>query len=207
MTLTELIVTTIIIGIMMVGIAAVDVALRQTEKGTSANSIVVMRTSAIMLHISKSVEVATGDGRTDGGGTPINLGIIFSTADTSRPTLKVRREDPDNPNPDPNTYADDVWVGYTLKVANNTLYYCVTSDDPLPGPAPLTPCDGVAGRINLGTLTGFTASLVTNSATQTFYLETTLTNRLDPSLSAPADTFNNPEYVLTSRISPASSSF
>ena len=201
----ELIVTTIIIGIMMVGIAAVDVALRQTERGTSANSIVVMRTSAIMLHISKSVEVATGDGRTDAGGTPINLGIIFSTVDANRPSLWVRRENPANPNPDPNTYDDDVWVGYTLKIADNTLYYCVTPDDPSPGPTPSTPCDGVAGRLNLGALTGFTASLITDSATQTFYLETTLTNRLDP--NAAADTFDNPEHILTSRISPASSSF
>ncbi len=189
LTLTELIVATIVMGIVALGVGAVDVALRQSHHSTSRNAIVAMRTSAIMLHVTKDVEMATGD-RADSGirvDDPVNTTNIW-----------IRREDPTNPSPDPNSYVDDIWVSYTYDSGNHNLYYCTVPNN-------TTPC--TTADQNLGTLANLRATPVFDETlgTQNFYLEVTLTNLFNP-LTA-ADIYDNPQYQLTSRIAPASSSF
>jgi len=186
LTLTELIVATLVIGVVMLGVASVDIALRQTHKGASQKSLAVMQNSMMMLRISKDAQIATGDGT--------NFGIV-----TNSPTddiVWIRKENPANPAPDPSTYADDIWVSYTFDPATFTLYHCTV-------PSSGTPCT-VADEA-VGQLASFNATVALDEATQALYLQITLVNRLDPTTAA--DSFDNPEYTLTSRIYPMSASF
>ena len=66
LTLTELLVSTILLGVIMLGVISIDFAIRQSQRGTSRKALVAMRTSFIMLHISKNAAVVVGN-RTDPG--------------------------------------------------------------------------------------------------------------------------------------------
>ena len=187
LTLTELIAGTIIFGIVIVGVTAVDFAMRRSHQSTSQNSVLAMQTSAIMLHITKNIGVATGDRGTSG--------IVVNPTN-----IWIRMEDPNPlpPDPDPSTYADDIWVSYTFIPANFTLYFCTVPDS-------TTPCTNIDE--NLGRLAAFTANLAVNDSagTQNLYVEIILVNRPNPADFAKP--LENPEYTLTSRTQPASSSF
>lgn len=188
-TLTELIAGTIIFGIIIVGITAVDFAMRQSHQSSSQNSILAMQTSAMMLHITKNAGAITGD-RND-------LGIIVDAAAAGAEQIWLRIDE--NTPPTPGDYTDDQWLSY--EHSGNDLLFCrgVTSPDPCPFPDPDTE--------TLGTIAGFTPALAADDAmgVQNFYVEIILVNRPNPAL--PPNDFENPEYTLTSRITPASSSF
>ena len=177
-TLTELLVSTILIGVVMLGIVAIDFAIRQSQRGTSRNALVAMRTSAIMLHITKNAAAVVGS-RNDPG-------IVKNATN-----LWVRRGNPPG------------WISYTYR--NPDLLFCVVPDF-------TTICPSGTGDENLGTLTdsGFTTNFVKDDSlgNQDFYLEVTLQNRFDPTAPVTSgNEFENPQYTLTSRISPASSSY
>ncbi len=180
--LTELIVATVAVGVIMVGVVSVDQAMRQSHQGTSRNALVSMKTSAIMLHITKNVQLTNGY-RTESGSID---GIRTNIANT----LCVRKEDPSNITP--GNYSDDVWACYTLNGTN--MNFCQSAAG---GAA--AACG--AGTV-LGTATSFTVQLSNDSdpVTGQFYVEITVINRFDP--AAGKNTFDNPEITLTSRISP-----
>jgi len=188
LTLTELLIATIILGIVMLGIAAVDFSFRQSQKGTSQNALVAMRTSAIMLHITKNAELATGNRSTPGATSGINI--------PSADTLWIRLE---NPAQTPGNYLDDVWVRYSYNTTNYNLYFCSGNPDGV------MVCPDFSET--LGTLAGFSASTGIDDSlgVQTFYVEITLTNRINPALGP--NIFDNPEYILKARVNPASSSY
>lgn len=192
-TLMELLVAAISVSIIMVAVVSIDQALRQSHKGTSANALASMRASAIMLHITKNTQEATGDKLQKGILTPTDPGGIVDT-------LCVRKEDPATSPPTPGVYTDDIWVCYTL--SGNNIYFCQGS----PGGIPAA-CGGptVVGTVINNPLDspgtkGFTAQLVDNPTTGEFYVEVSIITRYDP--AGIQDTFDNPEIRLTSRISP-----
>ena len=190
-TLAELITSTLILGIIMLGVASVDYALRQTHKGTSQNALIAMRTSAILLHITKNAELATGDRN--------NPGIVVQNPDPATTTnIWIRKEN--SSSPDPSSYATDIWVSYTYDTASHNLRSCTVPDN-------LTACTAAAET--LGTIADLKAIVKTDDAVgaghQNYHLEITITNRSDP-VGGP-DTFNNPEYKLSAHINPSVSSY
>ncbi len=180
LTLTELIIATVIIGIIMVGIGSMDFALRQSHQGSSRNALIAMRTSAIMLHITKNAQLATGN-LTD-------LGLI-----TTATNAWIRLDNPNNPTPD--NYSDDTWVSYTFDTLNQDLYFCTVLDN-------ATAC--TSADETLGTLENFTPTLTidTTPGNPQLYLEISLSSLFD--LSQPEDPFSNPRYTLTTRVYPKS---
>ncbi len=184
LTLTELIAATIVFGVVIAGVTSLDFALSQTRKGTSQSTIVTTQTSAIMLRMSKEVELATGN-RADPG-------IVVDAND-----IWIRHESPANATPNPTSYADDIWVGFTYDSGSHNIYYCATASG--------MPCPN--GSEIIGTVAAFAPTLINDEAlgNQNFYLEVTLVNRFDP--TAAANTFDNPECTLTSRIHPISFSY
>ncbi len=192
LTLAELLIAAIIVTIIMLGIVSIDLALRQSEKGTSRNALVAQRTSAMMLHVVKHVEQAapyqTGGGLFDPG---------VSTGDQQ---LWVRMQgDPDS---DPSTWnpdsSDDQWICYDIS-SSSKLRYCEVTGPP-------TDCASPSGTLEtLGDIADFQASLVKDSAqaAQMFHVQVTLTNRFD--VTEETDPLDNPEYVLTTNIYPNTS--
>ena len=148
-----------------------------------------MQTSAIMLRIGKDAQMATGDLN--------DPGVILDVPSNS---VWIRQEDPTNATPDPGDYFDDIWVSYTMFPATYTLYRCAF-------PAGVSPSACTASDEQIGKLVSIAAAAVIDDTlgVQDFYYEVTLTNRYDP--AALRDTFDNPEYALTSRFSPISSSY
>ena len=190
-TLAELITSTLILGIIMLGVASIDYALRQTHKGASQNTLIAMRTSAIMLHITKNAELATGD-RNDPG-------IVVQNPDPATTTnIWIRKENPSSPSPNPSSYADDIWVSYTYDTASHNLRSCTVPNN-------VTACT-TSDEI-LGTIADLKAVMMNDDTLgiQYYHLRITITNRFDP--VAGKDIFNNPEYTLSATINPSVSSY
>ncbi len=188
LTLTELIISTIIVGIMMVGITSMDVAFRRSQMGTSRKALLSMRASVIMLEISKDAQLATGD--------QSSMGVDTSVPDT----LCIRREDPSRPPPlvTPGDYTDDDWACYTH--LGNHLYKCMSIH-----PAGPVNCTGGAADEDLGAVTGFIPKMIVDIANHEFCLEVDLTTIYNPAIGANA--IDNPDFNLKARFNLISHSF
>ena len=141
-----------------------------------------------MLHITKNIETVTGF-RNDLGN---EIGIVIDpTAGSEQIWLRI-----ENTPPTPGNYADDPWVSY--EHSGDNILFCQGVISP-------NPCPPISEII--GTVAEFTPVLVTDDTAgiQNFYVEITLINRANP--AQPENPFENPEYTLTSRTHPASSSF
>ena len=66
LTLTELLIVTILLGVFMMGVASFDFAFKQATQVSSDSSFEAMRISAAMLYISKDAAMAVGNARDPG---------------------------------------------------------------------------------------------------------------------------------------------
>lgn len=97
LTLVELIVSTFLIGIVMIGVVAFSLTIKQIQDATNKSSILKVRSMAFISHFSKKALLATG--------SQTNPGIRISpTSDWIS-----FREDRNNT---PNNYSDDWWNIY-----------------------------------------------------------------------------------------------
>ena len=204
LTLTELIVSAVLMGIVSIGAVAIDLSLRNMRQATSRNAIVAMRTSAVMADITRYASQATGHAT--------NMGIRDMS--NNHRTLCIRWEDPATQTPA--DYSDDKAVCYSLEDDSRNIYRCEFN----PWSA-WTECDTIEdpnADLVIGTTTGYNyldpaqrphhpedgfKFLLPTKATP--YLEVTLINRYRP--EAAADPVDNPEYRMTSRIIPGAHSF
>ena len=181
MTLTELLVSTALISIVMVGVVSVDYAIRNSQQKISKSALTAMRTSATMLDIMKNAALATGD-ITNPGVLQVAQGVCI-------------RQDVS----DPNVYTDDTWVCYTSNPSANDVRKCNRTSS---GPCPMN--STLLGTIISG---GLSITLVQNNSptAQSSYVDISITNRYDPALAS--DPLNNPEIKLTSWVYPVAHSF
>lgn len=181
--LIELIIAIIIMGIVMYGITAFDYAIRQSHLGTSRNAVVAMQTSKLMLDVSKTLQRASGN--------ITDKGIIVSVADG---TLKIRLD-----TNTPADYTDDQWWCYDYDPASKNLRYSQLS-----GPGASCPdlTDLTLTSQLLGQLEIFQAAFDPTTASS---VSVTINNRYD--LTKPSDPITNPSYTLTTHITPASQSY
>ncbi len=196
MTLTELLVSVVLIGIVMLGMVSIDYATKQSQQTTTRLGLVAIRTGAMMLNISKALSLATGD--------KTNVGIKASAAASpfNGPTDLCVRQDLnglETPNNTPNDLTDDTWRCYTTFLRQ--LFACRL-------PAANACATILLPNTNyVGPLYSLTVSVVTNTTvgTESFYVEITLTNRYTP--TAATDPLNNPDYILQSRVYPGAHSW
>lgn len=178
-TLTELIVASVLVGIIMLGIVSVDYATRQSQQTTTAAGQLAMSTGAMLLDIMKNSSLAVGDAT-----SPANSGVFVSPGGNTA----CFRQDLNTP-ATPANYADDSWICYTE--SSNNLLKCTrtTTGD----------CSAVGSRV-LGKVIsgGFQPQVVNNG--QELYFQVSITSRRDP--LAPQDPIKNPEYTLQSHRSP-----
>ncbi len=190
MTLTELMVSVILVGLIMLGIASVDFATKQSQQTTTRSGLVAMQTGAMMLDIVKNVSMATG--------TFSNPGIRSSQVPTSHPCyaplldLCVRRDINSSGvnNNTPTDFSDDNWVCYRRVAINNSLYTCIR--------AGFGEC--LATDRYLGGSTSINVTIPIDPSTQIFYVSIALRNRYIPGNAL--DPFNNPEYYVETRVYP-----
>ncbi|MBN1869625.1 MAG: prepilin-type N-terminal cleavage/methylation domain-containing protein [Candidatus Omnitrophica bacterium] len=119
LTLAELLVASILISIVMIGVASFSASMQQFQNSTNRTTILAMRTMSVMNQIERDGYLAIGDETNPGvviGGTANKESICF-------------RHDADG---DPMTY-DNNWVCYYGR-ANRELWLC--------GDNPTVPVDG-----------------------------------------------------------------
>ena len=109
-TLTELLVASILIGIVMIGVASFSVSIGQLQNSTNRATILTMRTTAAMNHLTRAAYLAVGD-ETNRGVVPGGVGKKESIC---------FRHDTDV---DPSSYTGDTWTCYFIN-NQKVLWLC-----------------------------------------------------------------------------------
>ena len=192
-TLTELLVASVMIAIVMIGVASFSLAIKNLHQSTSKSVLVALRSNSIMARIVKDASLAVGH-ESDRGVLDFNGGGGTS--------ICFRHDLPETPD----DYTDDSWICY-FQASNPT--------------APLESCGIVPparvpvqnnGDCNAGSLRQalldlesggpIFASVVENSGSRFMYIDITLVSLFDVSPTNPFDPINNPRYTANTQISP-----
>lgn len=187
LSLTELLVATILIGIVMVGVASFSSVVKQLQSTTDRSTILHLKTSAAMSFIRKDALLATGD--------PSSPGVLTYTSPPTIGSICFRHDVND-----PTSYGEDIWVCYFYE-SPNFLRRCYDT------PAVNVPvqsniqCNTAAQRQDFLYLSDVDFFNIVNDADGRLqYIQITLAAVYDE--TAPAHPVTNPEYVLTAQISP-----
>lgn len=190
LTLTELLVSTILISIVMVGVASFSFVIKQLQSTTDKSGLLSMRLSAAMNRMGRDALLTVGD--------PSSPGIqTYSNAGTRSICFR-------NDVNDPLTYADDKWICYFYDSGGtNILKRCDNPNPPSIPPAADAQCDtapDVQTFLPLSNIDFF--NIVYNAADvrRLDYVEIKLTGRYD--ITKAAHVIENPEQVVTIQISP-----
>lgn len=172
LTFTELLAASIITGIVMIGVASMDISLRNAFEGTSKSSIVASRVSVVMHNISRHILEASGNPTSPGASVAASPGRLW-----------VRRDAPATPS----NYADDTWYVYQHDPIQSTVKYCTTTSS-------ATNC--ITELQKFQNITTFEPTLQNNAATNLFSVKIKLIGRFNA--TQPVDALTNPEYTVTS---------
>ena len=186
-TLTELLVASILIGIVMIGVASFSASITHLQSSTNRSTLLSIKTSAVMHRITRDAYLAAGDETNRGvvqGGVGNKESICF-------------RHDADV---DPSSYTGDTWVCYFIN-AQQKIYLCN------PGLTP--PVDnwgacksGVGNPTNLITINNATFFTVVNDVGvgPLEYIEIDLTAIFNR--TKPVHPIENPIHKLKTQIKP-----
>ncbi len=184
MSLTELIIASALVGIVMIGAISIDYALRTSRQNLSISGDLSNRLAAAMLSLTRDGMQTSGSGD--------NPGIVYDDAGNVR-NICFRHDVSD-----PGLFTDDLWNCYSHD-ATNLLYRCenlnaaLAADGECPDP-----------RRQLITLTSNNFFDVTTTLaeglTRVESVKFLLTTRQNP--AAAAQPLSNPEYSLESVIHP-----
>lgn len=192
LTLTELLVSTILIGIVMMGVSAFSVFVKQARDSTGAGTILAVQTATAMHYLAEDASKAVGDSS--------DRGVVFELV--PQQTICFRHDVID-----PASYNDDLWACYWYDAVSNGLWKCADR-----GGVPVLPPDFSAC---IGTMAGSSLGIklvtIDPAATDYFkvvddangrfnYVDITLNTIADPLRLA--DTIANPTYQLFTRVSP-----
>jgi len=120
-TLIELLIAAILIGIVMLGAVSVDFAIRRGRQGMVQGNKIAMELEASMLQMTRDAMISTGD-----ASSPTNSGIDY---DDTGPIQNICfRYDADN---DPNTYGGDEWTCYSRVASQYEILRCTAQNFPL----------------------------------------------------------------------------
>jgi hypothetical protein len=189
LTLTELLVSTILMGIVMGGVAAFSLFVKQSRDSTGAGTILAVQTATAMHYLVQDANKAVGDNS--------NRGVISDS-----PVLRsvCFRHDASNPA----VYTDDTWACYWYDAPSNGLWKCADRNAiaTVP-PADFADCQIGTGEVKLVTLDPAVPGYfnVVNDANGRFdYVDITLNTIANPGQAA--NTIANPTYQLFTRVSP-----
>ncbi len=128
LTLTELIVATAVLGIAMLGVFAVDYAIRSTRANSATSSQLSMQAAAVLMEITNALNHMTGKRWDGSAGNQTNQEGFFggnSTCFGHNCVTVCARYDADN---DPNTFTGDRWKCFQQDELSKILYRCDLAD-------------------------------------------------------------------------------
>ncbi len=205
LTLTELLVASVMIGIIMIGIASFGTSIQQLQSSTNRSVILAMRAKAVMARLAEDAYEAVGSAGDPNGPTNIGPGIRVGGSGPNK-GLCFRHDVANTPD----SYGDDEWTCYFQAPGPiPTLYLCG---------APPTPEAKVPVKNNGDCQTNAPGGQkqmllpLRDNAADTFYEVVndgsgrfqyiTLTLRTIYDHTVPAHPVTNPEYVLSTDVSP-----
>ena len=218
-TLTELIVASVLMGIVMIGVISFSLAIKQIQQSGSSTIFAQMKAANIINHIRRNAASAIGYRN--------NPGVIECDETDSPPIRPPGQTSSCSPfyfafrhdiNLTPSNYSDDRWIIYTDGNIPGKLYYCYQTGGPFPQPGvdPLYPYIPKFGAGEPCELTK--AQLLADNVSLTFnfhadpsitkqelFFEITVYVPEDP--TKPVDPVTNPEYSMTIHVYPQSSSW
>ena len=187
LTLAELLVATILIGIVMTGVSAFSVFVKQARDSTGAGTILAVQTATAMHYLAEDANKAVGDSSA--------RGVAF----TSPESICFRHDVSD-----PAVYTDDIWACYWYDAPSDALWKCADRNEGATIPTTdFVDCQAGTGEVKLVTLDPAVPDYfeVVDDADGRFaYVDITLNTIADP--GRPANTITNPTYQLFTRVSP-----
>ncbi|MCA9408551.1 MAG: prepilin-type N-terminal cleavage/methylation domain-containing protein [Candidatus Omnitrophica bacterium] len=209
-TLTELLVSTILIGIVMIGIVGFNFAIKDfQEKSDKASSAAIKAASALSF-LRKDAELAVGNALDSG------VLIFYDTPSAPRSTICFRHDSTNNiPNNTPKDYTDDEWF-CTTHGHSFDLHRC----GPLAAPSPNCTLSGSAVDIPIIKLVHSSDAAYkgdffnapgacgdcSNPGDENHmdYIEINIHTAYKAGNGAPAvNPVSNPDYFLTTRVNPS----
>ncbi len=185
LTLTELLVSTILIGIVMLGVVGFSLTIKQLQDSASRTTIMRMRLASAMDMLVKDAKLAVGDTLDPGIATYQNLtdqSICF-------------RHDVS----DPSSYTDDTWICYYHDSSYKLYRYVGTSSANVPCTSSATCSAGTTAIEHVIDLlhegNGEFFQFLSDGS-----IEFTIKTSYDP--TKPSHPIDNPEYSLTTTVMP-----
>jgi len=198
-TLTELVVASAMIGIVMVGVASFGSSISQLQSSTSRSVILGMRAKSVLARISDDAFATIGDNE--------DLGYRWRMQGPNSRSICFRHDVASTPS----DYTDDTWTCY-WRDNDDILFLC----GPNPTVSPNTPgnavqCDGTGSRRRLLELRQrnffnvVRQPIVAGDFNRRLdYFEFEIFTLFDPSLTE--NPITNPRYDVTAQISPPAQS-
>ncbi|OGX37483.1 MAG: hypothetical protein A3C36_06330 [Omnitrophica WOR_2 bacterium RIFCSPHIGHO2_02_FULL_52_10] len=192
LTLTELLVASALVGIVMLGIVSFGLAIRQMQGSTSKTVILSMRAKAAMAQVTNDAILSAGD--------PTNMGVRADTTGDDR-SISFRKGIGD-----PSSYNDDKWARY-YKDGTDKLYRCEECNDP-----PTNACQvPVSSLGNCGNNRRYLIDINDSTFGDFFTIQNDANGRLDYielilngiyDRTKAIHPIENPEITVTTRVSP-----
>jgi len=193
-TLTELIVSSVMIGVVMVGVASFGLAIKNLQRSTNKTVLVAMRTKAAMARITQDALASTGFAG--------DRGVIAWTNNTDSSSICFRYDTSDTAE----FFNDDEWVCY-FHGAPYELHRCVQPSTYSPGGG----CNTFASCCGGTPISVETAIQLSDPSPNPFirfaeisgnleFIIITLTVRYI--FDDPLHPIDNPEYTLSTRVDP-----
>lgn len=203
LTLAELLITIMIVGIVMMGMVSVDYALRSSEQQQTRTSVATLRTSAVLQDIVTTATQAFGDSATR------CIQMANLTTDATNYICMYRDFGT------PSDYSDDSWLCYTRNGTN--VHKCTRTL--VSGKGACAATDPVTGAVTIDTFDAPDTPVVVATSPD-FYFQVTLKSRFDPTRPTPGvgavDTAGakysvviaqeymiNPKVKLTEKVAPS----
>lgn len=187
-TLTELLVATVMIGIVMIAVISVDLAVRHSQQSSSKDALLTAQVQAAMTKISRDAGLTVGY-ETDPGIQQFSGGSN---------TICFRHDVADAQGKySPEFFLDDTWTCWEAETTTGSLWNCWNLDSPPPG------CSSVAASQKKKWLTVTDTNffeVVMTPENQIDRINIQLTSRANPAQAR--NPLTNPEYSLASSISP-----
>lgn len=194
-TLAELLVASVMIGIVIVGVASFSLAIRNMENSTNRTVVISLKTKTAMAILVKDASLAVGD--------PLDNGI--ATYDVGGNRSICFRQDADN---EPSTYTGDLWTCY-FQDATGALDGPLESCGTFPSASGNVPvqdnvdCDAGSLRkdiLDLEDGAPIWYDVILDGSGRLGYIRLDLQTIYNPSL--PENPITNPRYTIHTKIVP-----
>lgn len=187
LTLTELIISTAIVGIVMLGVVGSDYAVRYTEKTGRDVALTEMRMARMMRHVMQNAYLAIG--------TSADPGIVMGNIGNNNNNYVCFRHDDDN---DMRVSGADEWRCYTKNNSDefeycirNSASFCRNNNNP-----------EVIGEVVDTMYVDNPPSFTMDDTVGVQKIEFNFTLVTRPDIDADDDPMTNPTRVLTSSVTP-----